>query len=235
MARKIAILLTCEHASSAIPQGLESVFESHEAVLQTHRGYDLGALEVFQILRDELQPQFALAGCYTRLAIELNRSLHHPALFSDFTRGLPLGEKQRLIQQIWAPFRTATQEAILRIHQETSLEVCHLSVHSFTQNLNGTCRPVEIGLLYDPARPAEKYLARQWARNINAVRPSWRVRFNYPYRGVADGHTTALRRLFPDRYLGLEVELQQEWLLNQGPQEVAQVLSQTLLTFAYGA
>lgn len=234
MACKTAILLTCEHASPAIPQGLESVFESQRGVLQTHRGYDIGALEVFQTLCDQLQPQFSLAGCYTRLAIELNRSLHHPALFSELTRGLPLGEKQRLIEQIWAPFRTATQEAILRIHQETTLGVCHLSVHSFTQYWNGTCRPAEIGLLYDPARPAEKYLARQWARSINAERPAWRVRFNYPYRGTADGHTTTLRRRFPERYVGVEVELQQEWLLNQGPQEVAQVLSQTLLTFAYG-
>ena len=40
---------------------------------------------------------------------------------------------------------------------------------------------------------------------------------NYPYRGVSDGHTAALRRRFRKRYLGLEIEVNQRFPL--GPEK----------------
>ena len=44
-----------------------------------------------------------------------------------------------------------------------------------------------------------------------------RVRRNYPYRGDADGLTTTLRRRFPwQRYLGIEIEVNQKHVLAGG-------------------
>jgi len=35
------------------------------------------------------------------------------------------------------------------------------------------------------------------------------VRFNYPYLGKADGFTTYLRKQFPANYMGIELEVNQ--------------------------
>ena len=40
--------------------------------------------------------------------------------------------------------------------------------------------------------------------------PELSVRFNYPYLGKADGFPTYLRKLFPDNYSGIELEVNQK-------------------------
>ena len=55
----------------------------------------------------------------------------------------------------------------------------------------------------------ERGVALEFRRRLSASR-RWRVRLNQPYCGASDGLTTALRRRFPpERYLGLELELNQ--------------------------
>jgi hypothetical protein len=55
------------------------------------------------------------------------------------------------------------------------------------------------------------------------------VRRNYPYRGNADGLTTALRRVHgADRYVGIEVELNQRLLGSGGIEEMTRALIKTL-------
>ena len=76
-------------------------------------------------------------------------------------------------------------------------------------------RRTDIGLLYDPARSAERHLAKQLQAALSAG-TGLRVHRNQPYRGVADGHTTGLRRHFDEHvYAGLELEISQA--LVQGP------------------
>jgi hypothetical protein len=52
------------------------------------------------------------------------------------------------------------------------------------------------------------------------------LRRNYPYRGQSDGLTTALRRQFGARYLGIELEINQRWPL--GPRSAWQTLQADL-------
>jgi predicted N-formylglutamate amidohydrolase len=90
--------------------------------------------------------------------------------------------------------------------------VLHVSVHTFTPELNGQARNADIGLLYDPARPREQQLCKQWRDALRDLRPDLRVRRNYPYLGKADGFTTHLRRLWTDeQYAGIELEVNQFW------------------------
>jgi hypothetical protein len=71
-------------------------------------------------------------------------------------------------------------------------------------------RLADIGLLYDPGRAGEKRFCQYWRAALRARDPDLRIRFNYPYRGAADGHTTALRKRFSARhYLGIELEVNQ--------------------------
>jgi predicted N-formylglutamate amidohydrolase len=76
--------------------------------------------------------------------------------------------------------------------------------------LNGVARDCDIGLLYDPARPRERSLCKHWYDHLASSMPGLRVRRNHPYRGVSAALTTSLRAQFsPDRYLGIEIELNQ--------------------------
>ena len=198
-------LFTCEHGGREVPAEFAPLFADAGKVLASHRGSDPGSLEVF----NALAPHFADAGfksTTTRLLVDLNRSLHHPGLFSEFTRTLPAAERAAIVDRWWRPWREAVA-ATVAAWQSTGLAVRHVSVHSFTPRLRGQARNADIGLLYDPGRPAERAFCRAWQARLLAL--GWRVRLNYPYRGVADGHTTALRRRFTQDYCGIELELNQ--------------------------
>ena len=206
MARRTARwLLTCEHASRDVPAEFAEAFARAGEVMDSHRAWDPGALEVFAALAPAHADQ-ALRGSATRLLVDLNRSLHHPRLFSEFTRRLPGETRDRIIEHWWRPFRDEA-ESVVAAWRAEGWPVVQLSVHSFTPVLDGHTRTADIGLLYDPRRPAELGLARHW-RDLLADR-GWVVRLNYPYRGVADGHTTSLRRHHPEGFAGVELELNQ--------------------------
>lgn len=111
----------------------------------------------------------------------------------------------------------------------TGGQVLHLSIHSFTPILTGTARNADIGLLYDPKRPAEKQLCRKWQGSLVACCPELRIRRNYPYHGNADALVTSLRQRFPaENYLGIELEINQRYFLENTEQW--QAIQNQLLT-----
>ncbi len=221
-----AIVLSCEHAGHAVPRTYHHLFAGDPDVLTSHRGYDIGiapvAREIAAILNVPL-----IACPTTRLLIEVNRSLHHRALFSSFSRDLSGKEKQRLIEQIWRPHREAVAKTVAN-SIDGGKRVLHVSLHSFTPVLDGHIRNADIGLLYDPRRQAEKCFALLLQ---HALQPATkrRIRRNYPYRGAADGLTTALRRSFkPCDYLGLELEINQALLVPVPSRELAATFAETI-------
>ncbi len=204
----IPVVLSCEHASAAVPARYAALFAGREDVLASHRGWDPGALALARDLARALDaPLFA--GRATRLLVDLNRSLDHPRLHSRFTRAMGARELRRLIDEHHGPHRRAVEEAVRRSAARGRL-VLHLSVHSFTPVLDRRSRHVDVGLLYDPRRERERALAAAWRAAILSRAPRLRVRRNEPYRGWTDGLTTALRGRFSARaYLGLELEISQ--------------------------
>jgi predicted N-formylglutamate amidohydrolase len=198
-------LLTCEHGGRAVPDEYAHLFRGAEDVLASHRGWDAGALEVFESIAPGVGDA-AFAVTTTRLLIDANRSLHHPRVFSEFTRPLPATLRAEIAARWWRPWREAVAGTIAA-WLESGQPVRHISVHSFTPVLDDHIRNADLGLLYDPARAAEREFCLRWQALLE--QRGWRVRRNYPYRGTADGHTTALRRLFPDGYAGIELELNQ--------------------------
>jgi predicted N-formylglutamate amidohydrolase len=205
------LILTCEHARNKVPSALAKEFRGHAELLKTHRAYDEGALAIARVLRATLKaPLFE--GRYSRLVLDLNRSVNHPKAFSEFTRELPARNKAALVEKLHRPFRAEVSKALARAVRSKKTAL-HFSVHSFTPRLNGETRNCEIGLLYDPHRTLEAKLARALKAKLRALIPEARLRMNYPYRGSDDGHTTSLRRVFTsDRYVGIELEFNQAWL-----------------------
>src|SRR5690606_8197515 len=137
------LLITCEHGGNRVPAPYQQRFAAHRKLLESHRGYDRGALELARDFAAALDaPLFA--STTTRLLVELNRSLGHPQLFSIVTRGLSRDERQRLLEQYYYPYRSGVEQ---RIEDEIAkgAAVVHLSVHSFTPVLDGQERSADIG------------------------------------------------------------------------------------------
>lgn len=204
------LFLSCEHGGNIIPDCYKHLFVASMDVLETHRGYDRGALPLFALIKSEFHPAFSISNETCRLLVDLNRSLHRRTLFSEWTKILPVDEKQRILAQHYYPYRRAFIDA-LKVSIEKGHRVLHLSVHSFTPLLNGVERQTDIGILYHPGRPWEKTFAAQWKTALNARLPHLRVRFNYPYLGKPDGHVAFHRKVYGDaQYAGIEFELNQK-------------------------
>lgn len=205
------VILSCEHAGNAIPAQYLPLFGKNKKVLETHRGYDLGAADLFEHLVD--LSDFHDRNNISRLLIDLNRSPHHRSLFSEFSRELPESEKSGLIADPYTKYRMEIEKRIGQF-LDKGHEVVHFSIHSFTPVLNGKERNADIAFLYDPSRQTEAIVSRELSRYISSEEPGLRMRLNYPYRGVADGLTKYLRQKFTENYMGIEVEVNQKFVAN---------------------
>jgi predicted N-formylglutamate amidohydrolase len=208
MPEKIAVVVTCEHATPFVPGCYAFLFEGRRGILATHRAYDRGSLELARRMARFAGAKL-FAGRVTRLLVDLNTSPGHRGLFSSSARTLPPGEQERLLQRYYHPYREAVAGEIERT-LAAGQSVLHLAVHTFAPVLRGRRRAADIGLLYDPRRMPERLFCRRWRAAVLDAMPSLQIRMNYPYRGTADGLTSALRRRFPPAaYMGVELEANQ--------------------------
>lgn len=221
-------MVSCEHASPRVPSGLELGVPGE--VLRSHTAWDEGAEVVAKLVAHTFQAP-AHYGAYTRLVADLNRSPTNPEVVPAIAFGTPVpgnqglsaAERQARVERYHQPYwRAVLAELCQLLLADPSRAVLHLSVHSFTPELNGQVRPMPVGVLYDPGQPLEALVARTL---IEAYRAAGLVMAeNGPYDGRADALTTACRALFrAERYAGVEIEL------NQGHLGELDRLSQPLL------
>lgn len=202
------LVLTCEHGGNDIPTKYLPLFKDAEEALNSHRGLDLGALDLFHQLSK--LAYFSQSSTISRLLIELNRSLRLSKIFSEFTRNLSFKDTYELIDLYYFPYRYEVEKKISELIAKGE-EVLHLSVHSFTPVWNGETRNADIGLLYDPSKASEKDFCKNFKQQLLLQSPALKIRYNYPYLGIADGFTTYLRERFPKNYSGIELEVNQKW------------------------
>jgi predicted N-formylglutamate amidohydrolase len=207
--KTVQLLITCEHGGNRIPARYRPLFEPYRNTLESHRGYDAGALALARDLAGAYGAELVYS-TISRLLVELNRSPNHRQVLSEVTRGLPAAERQRLLQRYYWPYRNGVEAHVHSVIARGE-RIVHVSSHSFTPRLNGVRRRADVGLLYDPRRAAEREFCAAWKGEIEAANPQLVVRRNYPYRGADDGLTTHLRRLHADpQYAGIEIEINQK-------------------------
>ena len=213
--RTTTLIVSCEHATNNVPDRYRPFLADCRDQLDTHKGYDPGALEFAQQLAARLSsPLFT--GSVSRLLVDLNRSLtNHRAPPIRPRNALPPPLKEEILTRYYLPYRRQVEEAIAD-NLGKGHTVLHLSVHSFTPVLAGVPRTADIGFLYDPGRAEEKEFCRKWRSWMAAGDEKWRLRRNYPYRGTSDGFVTALRKKFlPQHYVGIELEINQSYPLDR--------------------
>ncbi|MFZ5970874.1 MAG: N-formylglutamate amidohydrolase [Bacteroidota bacterium] len=215
-------MITCEHAGNEIPEEYKYLFSAHQQVLETHRGWDLGASEMAEYLAKELRaPLFQCS--ISRLLIEANRSLHNHQLFSEFSHPLSAAEKQKIIETIYLPYRNPVEDHVGAQAQQ----VTHLSIHSFTPVWHNKERLVDVGILFDPEREVELRFSESLKSQLSGLLPGYRILFNEPYAGKDDGFATYLRTRFPgEKYIGIELEINQKYVGQPAMQTIQRALVQ---------
>lgn len=208
-----AFIITCEHGGNLVPPAYAPFFAGHEALLTTHRGWDLGALPLAEELAKALNaPLFAVTT--TRLLIDLNRSIGHRHLYSEATRSLPLAMRREIVEKHYRPHRDAVEGEVAR-QIAAGRRVVHIASHSFTPELAGVVRRADVGWLYDPRRAGEAPFALQWQSALLRLQSDLRLRRNYPYHGKEDGLTSLLRKRYsPAQYVGIELEVNQRYVMS---------------------
>ena len=210
-----AVLVTCEHGGNRVPAAYRRWFMGAKEALESHEGFDAGALAMAHTLSRFLHADLFVT-TISRLVIELNRSLRHPQVFSRFTKAAPERVRAEIFDRYYAPYWREVHAAVARCVGRDR-RVVHIGSHSFTPVLHDDVREADVGLLYDPKRALEVALCVRWRAAILLRSPQWKVRRNYPYAGASDGLTTALRRAFPpSHYLGVELEVNQRHPLRGG-------------------
>lgn len=208
------LILTCEHASNKLPAAFKKAVPAD--VQETHRAYDIGACSVFRKLVKFAKPEFFCEGKFSRLFVDLNRTITNKSAFCEYYEALEASDKaaaekaKAQASTYWTEYRAAIEKFV---NANAKQDIIHLGIHSFTPKLNGKVRNTDIGILYDPSRPKECELAQVIKAEIKRLHPEMKVRFNYPYKGTSDGLTTTLRKKIGPRYAGIEIEINQKFFL----------------------
>ena len=218
------LMLTCEHASNRLPAAFKKFVPVD--VQQTHRAYDIGALKVFRKLVKFAKPEFSCEGKFSRLFVDLNRTITNKSAFSEYYGALEARDNENAkaaATAYWKEYRENVEKFVAKNigaskkgaknNGKEGADIVHLGIHSFTPALNGKVRNADIGILYDPKRPQERAYANVIRGEIKRLYPHMKVRFNYPYKGSSDGLTTSLRKKYGPRYVGIEIEINQKFFI----------------------
>lgn len=223
------LMLTCEHASNRLPAAFKKFVPVD--IQRTHRAYDIGALKVFRKLVKFAKPEFSCEGKFSRLFVDLNRTITNKSAFSEYYDAFEASDKsaaekaKATATAYWKEYRENIEKFVMQNIGKSSkaagkknagnkgTAIVHLGIHSFTPVLNGKPRNTDIGILFDPARPQERAYANVIKDEIKRLHPHMKVRFNYPYKGTSDGLTTSLRKKFGPRYVGIEIEINQKFFI----------------------
>jgi predicted N-formylglutamate amidohydrolase len=223
------VVLTCDHASNAIPRALDGL-GLPLAARRGHIAWDIGAAAVTRLLAETLDAPALLTG-YSRLVIDCNRDPGDPTSIPAVSDGIAvpgnrdLAESARAARRAacFAPYHSAITvrlDALLAAGTPPAL----LSIHSFTSVMAGVARPWHIGILWDKdGRIPQPLLAALRAD------PAIIVGDNQPYSAREPaGYTVrqhAVRRGLPH----VAIELRQDLIANdQGVQSWAARLAAAL-------
>ena len=200
------LFLSCEHGGNQVPEKYNYLFENSYELLNSHNGYDNGALELFKILQTIENVEFSICNEITRLLVDCNRSITRPTLFSAFTKRLNKKEKHTILESYYYPYRNKFRKK-LNDFVFRGDSVFHISVHAFAPEVDGKVRDADIGLLFNPNHGIEQWIGLYWRRILQRIFPDLKIRLNYPFMGTPDGMVAPLRKEFNKKYAGFELEM----------------------------
>lgn len=178
------ILLTCDHASSAVPRKLGTLGLA-PSDLTKHIGWDIGAAAVVRRLARLLDAPAVLSG-FSRLVIDCNRphdSTRQPGSVPDESDRIRIPANQNVTpaqaearaRSCFWPYHRTIEEFLDRFAARGVLPA-YLAIHSFTPVMNGFRRPWQVGVCW----LADERIARPLLAALRAE-PDLNVGDNEPY------------------------------------------------------
>lgn len=205
------LLLTCEHASNAVPAPLQAT-EEDRRVLATHWGWDLGAADLTRAVCERTGGAAVLAR-FSRLVCDANREADDPTWIVgevegqrlSFNRRVSAAERERRLASYHVPFHSTVDVALGVLGPETFL----LAIHTFTPTYLGETRAMEVGVLFDTwpdeARRLRDALCDEGLRAV----------LNEPYSGLDGLMYSATRHGQGHGVRYLELEVRQDLLADR--------------------
>ena len=111
MNREPGLIVSCEHGGHQIPVEFQHLFAAAGEVLESHRGYDIGALALARKITQKITASL-LVSEVSRLLVDLNRIPQQQTLFSEFTQHLSMSEQQQIIDLYYRPYQNQIRRQI---------------------------------------------------------------------------------------------------------------------------
>ncbi len=178
------LLLVGDHVSNAIPRALEDL-GLDRAALGQHIAWDIGTRKLINHLSAHLDAPAVLAG-FSRLVVDLNRSLEDPSLIPEVSDNTPIPGNRNLsedhrnqrIHHFYTPYRMAIDD-MLRDFRGRGIVPAFISIHSFTPQMGGFRRPWHAGILWDK----DPRIPVPLMQNLRALPGGFNIGDNEPYSG----------------------------------------------------
>jgi predicted N-formylglutamate amidohydrolase len=228
------LVLTCEHASARVPRPLR-VADADRPWLATHWAVDIGAAVVARELIRRTGSVGVLAR-FSRLVCDANRPPDSPTwLWQEiggyrptFNREVSDAERERRRRSYWEPYHAAIDRTLAE-RRRLAGEVLLLAVHTFTPELDGRRREMEIGVLFNHHATVAERLA-------GALREEGlRAALNEPYSGREGLMFSVDRHGGEHAVTCLEIEVRQDLVAAAAPaRRLGARLARVLGTLARG-
>ncbi len=211
----IPLLISCEHATCAVPDANRELFHNDEELLTSPEGWDPGALNLAQAMAMRFRTQL-VHGEITKLLIDL-----YPAgenrRWSRFSKSLTDAQRARMAERHLATHMDALQQ---RVADETKRagRILHISVHTFPTNEAVSLIEAHVALGFDPFSETSAGAARCWRKAFQSRAPDLSMEFN-PAAPLIDLGLTAVLAGWHggSGYAGIVLEVAQSFFLEGRP------------------
>jgi len=179
----VPILITCEHASNAVPAEFDLGVEAE--LLESHWGWDRWADDVLRRFAPQLGAT-TVSAQVSRLVLDVNRGRGDDTLIRSACDGLVIPGNQGLspeqieerVDRLWRPYHAAVETELERLVGRFGAErVVFFTFHSFSPDYGSGDRDFDVGVLFD----AHEDLAAGVKRALTTA--GLRTRLNEPYSG----------------------------------------------------
>jgi predicted N-formylglutamate amidohydrolase len=209
------IILTCDHASKAIPKNLGNLGIS-ERQRSTHIGWDIGAYVVAQALSMNLNAPL-ISTKFSRLVMDCNRPPFKDDSIPEIIHGTSIPgnmnlsdiELEKRFQEIFLPYHQEIDQ-VISVYTKAYKRISLFAVHSYTPTLKGRQRPWPIGITYQSPSPFSEHLLKELQKSI--FQP---IGENEPYPITPEGDYSLYEHGGKNGINSVLIEIRQDYLQNE--------------------
>lgn len=213
------IVVVCDHASNRVPAALAGLGLDERHLLD-HIAWDIGAGAVALELTERLGAKAVLGG-YSRLVVDLNRSLTDASAFAAISDGvlvpgnlgLDAAAREARAQALYWPYHDAVRRMLDEATSADERPVM-LAVHSFTPRQHGIERPWHVGVLWDKDPRLPLKLMQRMRGEGDVV-----VGDNEPYSGRHPADFTIDHHAEPRGIAHASIEIRQDLIRDDAGRE----------------